>query len=147
MSAFLRTKTVITFDDLYGTGPTGPLPCGYSGLTWCENSWFLATGYHSTIQTGRRVALFNAHGRTISFGRETAFDLTGLSLSLLWEDTARVLIEGSRKGVLTHSHTLTASRNIVIRPELAFDGIDRVSLSAGGAHFMVADISVILERT
>ncbi|MGD0663972.1 MAG: hypothetical protein ABSD38_38545 [Syntrophorhabdales bacterium] len=140
----LRTKTVIAFDDLYGKEPTGPLPCGHSGFTWCENAWFLAKGFYSTIQTGRRVALFNAHGKTISFGREAAFDLAGLSLSLLWVDTALVLIEGSRKGVLTHSRALAASRNVVIRPELDFDGIDRVSLSAGGAHVMVEDISVIL---
>ena len=145
MGTPLRTKTVITFDDLYAKGPAGQLPPDYCGFTWCENAWFLAKRYYSAIETGRRVALFNAHGKTISFGREAAFNLTGLSLSSLWEDTARVLIEGSRNEVLTHSRAITVSRNAVIRPELEFLDIDRVSLSAGGAHVMVADISVILE--
>ena len=141
-------KTVIAFEDLHGKGPpAGPLPAGYAGFTWCENAWFLAKGYLSMVYTGRRVALFNAHGRDISFDRERPFDLTGLSLSSMWENNALVLVEGWEKGSSRYGCELTIHRNAVARPELYFRGIDRVRLSAGGAHFIIEDISVILRET
>jgi hypothetical protein len=141
-----RSKTLITFDDLSREGrPTGPLPHGYFGFTWCENAWFLTKGYYSTTHTGRQVALFNAHGGNILFGREPAFDLTGLSLSLVWEDRAPVLVEGWEKGTGKYSRSLTVYRNVVTRPELDFRGIDSIGLSSGGVHIMVEDISVLLE--
>ena len=140
-----RSKTVITFDDLYNTAtPTGPLPSSYLGFTWCENAWFLMKGYYSTVHTGCRVALFNAHGADISFEREPAFDLVGLSLSLIWEDTATVLVEGWKEGSSKYGRELTIYRNIVARPQLNFRGIDRVHLSTGGVHIMVEDISAVL---
>jgi len=141
-------KTVITFDDLHcDTRPTGPLPSGYRGFTWCKNSWFLRKGYYSTVHTGRRVALFNAHGGDISFEREPAFDLVGLSLSPVWEDTAQILVEGWEKGSSNYRRELIIYRNTVARPQLNFRGIDRVSLSTGGIHVMVEDISVLLGET
>ena len=138
-------KTVITFDDLYSkAAPTGRLPSDYLGFTWCENAWFLTKGYYSAVHTGHRVVLFNAHGGDISFDREQAFDLTGLSLSPIWEDTATVFVEGWEKGSSTYGREVTIYRNAVARQELDFRGIDRVSLSTGGAHIMVEDISVLL---
>ena len=140
-------KTVITFDDLYSkAAPTGRLPSDYLGFTWCENAWFLTKGYYSAVHTGHRVVLFNAHGGDISFDREQAFDLTGLSLSPIWEDTATVFVEGWEKGSSTYGREVTIYRNAVARQELDFRGIDRVSLTTGGAHIMVEDISVLLRR-
>jgi hypothetical protein len=138
---------VITFDDLYSkAAPTGRLPSDYLGFTWCENAWFLTKGYYSAVHTGHRVVLFNAHGGDISFDREQAFDLTGLSLSPIWEDTATVFVEGWEKGSSTYGREVTIYRNAVARQELDFRGIDRVSLTTGGAHIMVEDISVLLRR-
>ena len=140
-------KTVITFDDLHDMArPTGPLPSGYPGFTWCENAWFLTKGYYSTVHTGHRVVLFNAHGGDLFFEREPPFDLTGLSLSSIREDTATVLVEGWEKGSNKYSRELTVYRNAVARPKLSFKGIDRVSLSTGGVHVMVEDVSVLLEE-
>ena len=140
-------KTVITFDDLYSkAAPTGRLPSDYLGFTWCENAWFLTKGYYSAVHTGHRVVLFNAHGGDISFDREQAFDLTGLSLSPIWEDTATVFVEGWEKGSSTYGCEVTIYRNAVARQELDFRGIDRVGLSTGGVHIMVEDISVLLRR-
>ena len=142
----LRAKTVISFDDLYHKGPAGQLPREYCGFTWCEKAWFLTKGYYSAIPTGRRVALFNAHGEDISFEREPAFDLTGLSLSPIWEQEALVLVEGMEKGSTKYSSELTIYRNVVTRAKLDFRGIDRVNLSTGGTHVMVEEISVILKN-
>ena len=140
-------KTVIAFDDLYSkAAPTGRLPSDYLGFTWCENAWFLTKGYYSAVHTGHRVVLFNAHGGDISFDREQAFDLTGLSLSPIWEDVATVFVEGWKKGSGTYSREVAIYRNAVARQELNFRGVDRVSLSTGGVHIMVEDISVLLGR-
>ena len=147
MGTPLRTKTVISFDDLYDKGPSGPLPREYCGFTWCEKAWFLTKAYYSAIPTGRRVALFNTHGGDISFEREPAFDLTGLSLSPLWEDEALVVFEGWKKLSSKYSRELTIHRNVVARPELDFRGIDRVSLRTSGTHVMFEDISVIFGET
>ena len=138
-------KTVITFDDLYSKAvPTGRLPSDYLGFTWCENAWFLTKGYYSAVHTGHRVVLFNAHGGDISFDRGQAFDLTGLSLSPIWEDTATVIVEGWEKGSSTYGREVTIYRNAVARQQLDFKGVDRVSLTTGGVHIMVEDISVLL---
>lgn len=142
-----RSTTVLTFDDLHCEGwPTGPLPLGYGGFTWCENVWFLAKEYYPTLHTGRRVALLNARGEDIFFDREQPFDLTGLSLWLLWKDTAPVLVEGWKRGASTYSRELTIYRNAVTRPELDFRGIERARLRTGGVHLMLEDISVLLEE-
>lgn len=141
-----RTRNVITFDDLYEVArPTGPLPSGHLGFTWCENAWFLMKGYYSNVHTGHRVVLFNAHGGDISFGRQPPFDFTGLSLSPIWEDIATVFVEGWEEESSKYGRELTIYRNAVARPQLNFRGIDRVSLSAAGVHIMVEDISVLLE--
>jgi len=138
-------KTVVTFDELYSNStPTNPLPSGYLGFTWCENAWFLTKGYYSTVHTGHRVVLFNAHGGDLFFERESPFDLTGLSLSSIWEDTATVLVEGWEEGSSKYSRELTVYRSTVARPQLNFKGIDRVSLGAGGFHIMIEDITVLL---
>ncbi len=140
-------KTVITFDDLYSkAAPTGPLPSDYLGFAWCENAWFLTKRYYSAVHAGHRVVLFNAHGGDISFERERAFDLTGLSLSPIWEAIATVFVEGWEKGSNTYGSEVTVYRNAVARPELDFRGVDRVSLSAGGVHIMVEEISVLYEE-
>ena len=141
-----RNKTLITFDDLFNDAlPTGPLPCDYRGFTWCSNSWFLTKRTYSTIHTGHRVVLFNAHGGDVFFEKEPPFDLKGLSLSLIWKDSATILVEGWEKGSSKYGRELTVYRNRVARPQLNFKGIDRASLSTAGAHIMVEDISVLVD--
>ena len=143
-SPSMRAETLIAFDDLARKWrPAGPLPPNYSGFTWCENSWFLAEGVFSSARSGHRAVLLNAHGQDISFARQSAFDLTALSLCSLWMDTAKVLVEGWEEGAVKYRRELTALRNVIAKHELNFRDVDRIGLIAGGAHIVVADFSVI----
>jgi hypothetical protein len=139
-------EVVISFEDLYENGTlTGPLPPGYAGCTWCENSWFLTKGCYSSACMRGQVALFNANGHDISFERQDSFYLKSLLLSTLWEESADVVLEGWAQGVRKYSQTLTAMKNSTTQFDLDYKGIDRVSLSTGGAHVVLDNITLRLD--
>lgn len=137
---------VISFEDLYENGkPTGPLPTDYAGCTWCENSWFLTKGCYSSACMRGEVALLNANGHDISFGRQEPFHLKSVLLSSLWEESADVVLEGWARGVRKYSQTFTARRLVATQFDLDYGDIDRVNLNTGGAHVVVSNFTLRLD--
>jgi hypothetical protein len=136
---------VISFDDLYENDkPTGPLPTGYAGCTWCENSWFLTKGCYSWACMRGQVALLNANGHDISFRREDPFHLKSVLLSSLWKESADVVLEGWAQGARKYSQTLTARKLTATQFGLDYEDIDRVNLNTGGAHVVVSNFTLHL---
>jgi hypothetical protein len=134
-------ETLITFEDLSTAQmPVGPLPKGYSGLTWSESAWFVTRIWHPSASMSGQVALLNANEDDVSFERQEPFDLLGLTLSSLWGEKAEVVLEGWRKGVVKHSKTLTVHKNRMTRFNLDYRSIDRIVLKTGGVHILLDDI-------
>ncbi len=141
-------ETVITFDDLCDEGrPMGALPDGYAGFIWSASAWFLTREFSPSMRTGHRAALFNANGEDLFFEREHAFHLKELSLSLLWADSAHVIIEGQGKHTRQCRKALTVSRATATEPLLKFGNINRAYLKTNGAHLVITTITVRVQET
>lgn len=138
---------VITFDDLCRKGqPMGALPDGYAGFIWSASAWFLTRVFCSSMHSGHMAALFNAHGEDLFFEREHAFDLKELSLSLLWADSAQVLIEGRGKRARQCTETLTVSMRTSTKQLLKFRNIDRLDVKTNGVHLAITTIIVLVQE-
>jgi len=80
-------ESIITFNDLYGIGPSmGPLPHLYAGFTWSQSAWFLTREQMPSLRAAQPVVLFNAQGKDLFFEAKRSFDLRNMLLSALWDD-------------------------------------------------------------
>lgn len=134
---------VVTFGSLSDQGrPLGPVPPGYGSFMWSESAWFMTREHIPSLRSAKPVVLFNANGEDLSFKREEPFTLKVLSLSALWEEALTVIVEGWERGESRYRKSFVLKRNLAIRPELDFTNVDRVALTAGGAHFAIQTITI-----
>jgi len=139
-------ESIITFNDLYGIGPSmGPLPHLYAGFTWSQSAWFLTREQMPSLRAAQPVVLFNAQGKDLFFEAKRSFDLRNMLLSALWDDNCEVLIEGWAKGAKRYAAPVALRRNVSIGHQLAFSNVDRVSVITRGINVAIHAITVLVE--
>ena len=139
-------ELVITFNDLCGTGqPMGPLPHLYAGFSWSQSAWFLTREQMPSLRTAQQAVLFNDQGKDLFFESQKPFGLGSMLLSALWDNSCEVLIEGWANGVRGYTAPIALNKNVSVRTQLAFSGVDRVSLITRGRNVAVHSITVLVK--
>jgi hypothetical protein len=145
---FVRSQTVITFDDMHETGSGSYIPNGYQGLVWsnfaCLNAFLvganfppfqsnLSNGYYNGMVSASNVA-YNAFGGDAEIDSVTNFNFLGAYLTGAWSSNLNIEVRGFNGTNLVYDETKVASAT---NPTLfAFDylNIDRLYFNAYGGE-------------
>ena len=147
----------VTFDDIYSTFRSPPVPAEYSGLSW-ESGWFVVndSSYKNTYgnsygsPSGERAAS-NSFGLTsVGFSSQSTFDFSrvqvagwGYSDQLSEPYSAKTItLEGFRDGKLVASKTMPLSGSGYNLLHADFKGVDEIRFisSDNGKRWLADDI-------
>lgn len=146
--------TIITFDDLPFTGPTGatPVPNGYGGLNWNNfgelDGLSLPTsyGYHTGVVSPNNVA-YNFFGEPATISDPSGvFDLESayLTFALNLDSSLNVEVRGYNGAALLYDNTYTVTRSGPTLVDFNYAGVNKVTFSSSpeGQEFAMDNVDI-----
>jgi uncharacterized repeat protein (TIGR03803 family) len=156
LSVIFGDATLITFDELSGSGP---IPSGYGGFYW-DNFYYLngatyarTSGYTAGIVSSNNIA-YNGYGAVAGITNLAPFDFLSAYLTAAWNDDLQVEVQGYAGKTLKYDNTYTLSAKTPTRIQFNYLGITTVEFTSwggsphpgyggGGTHVVIDNVSLI----